>query len=110
MARQMHIPAHADAAVQMGLPLSGNCIRPGKANSVIKTEISGYPEDRQNWAETLAARAELENEGVDREHAMLAIMAVNRLLALSLNSGPALDEDAGQEFPDTDGEPATTSL
>jgi hypothetical protein len=63
-----------------------------------------YLEDQKGWAEILAEKAELDNGATDREYAMLAIMVINRLLALSLQPSFQIDKDSGQALPRVDAE------
>jgi hypothetical protein len=58
-----------------------------------------YLEDQKGWAEILAKKAELDNGATDRVYAMLAI---NRLLALSLQPSFQIDKDSGQDLPCVD--------
>jgi hypothetical protein len=63
-----------------------------------------YLEDQKGWAEILAEKAELDKGATDREYAMLAIMVINRLLALSLQPSFQIDKDSRQDLPRVDAE------
>ena len=63
-----------------------------------------YLEDQKGWPKILAEKAELDNGATDREYAMLAIMAIKRLLALSLQPSFQIDKDSGQDLPCVDAE------
>ena len=63
-----------------------------------------YLEDQKGWPKILAEKAELDNGATDREYAMLAIMAINRLLAFSLQPSFQIDKDSGQDLPRVDAE------
>lgn len=67
---------------------------------MVRVNYSEYLEDQKSWAATLAERAELENGATDRESAMLAILALNRLFALSLQPTVELHGHTRQEFPE----------
>jgi len=71
---------------------------------VIQVDYGKYLEDQKGWAEILAEKAELDNGATDREYAMLAIMVINRLLALSLQPSFQIDKDSGQALPRVDAE------
>ena len=71
---------------------------------MIQVDYGKYLEDQKGWAEILAEKAELDNGATDREYAMLAIMAINRLLALSLQPSFQIDKDSGQDLPRVDAE------
>ena len=63
-----------------------------------------YIGDQKGEAEILAKKAALDNGATDREYTMLAIMAINRLLALSLQPSFQIDKDIGQDLPCVDAE------
>lgn len=66
---------------------------------MIKVDYNNYLEDQEGWVENLAAKADLDSGATDREYAELAILAVNRLIAMSLRpSVDYLGEDR-QEMP-----------
>lgn len=71
---------------------------------MIQVDYGKYLEDQKGWAEILAEKAELDNGATDREYAMLAIMVINRLLALSLQPSFQIDKDSGQALPRVDAE------
>ena len=71
---------------------------------MILVDYGKYLEDQKGWAEILAEKAELDNGATDREYAMLAIMVINRLLALSLQPSFQIDKDSGQALPRVDAE------
>jgi len=66
---------------------------------VIQVNYEKYLDDQKGWAEKLAEKAELDNGATDREYALLAIMAINRLLALSLQPSFEINKDSGQDLP-----------
>jgi hypothetical protein len=59
---------------------------------MIQVDYGKYIEDQKGWPKILAEKAELDNGATDREYAMLAI---NRLLALSLQPSFQIDKDSG---------------
>lgn len=69
---------------------------------MIEVDYGKYLEDQKGWAEILAEKAESDNGATDRVYAMLAIMAINRLLALSLQPSFQIDKDSGQDLPCVD--------
>ena len=71
---------------------------------MIQVDYGKYLEDQKGWAEILAEKAELDNGATDREYAMLAIMVINRLLALSLQPSFQIDKDSRQDLPRVDAE------
>ncbi len=68
---------------------------------MIQVNYEKYLEDQKGWAEKLAEKAELDNGATDREYALLAIMAINRLLALSLQPSFQIHQDSRQDLPHT---------
>lgn len=71
---------------------------------MIQVDYGKYLEDQKGWAEILAEKAELDKGATDREYAMLAIMVINRLLALSLQPSFQIDKDSRQDLPRVDAE------
>lgn len=66
---------------------------------MVRVKYGKYLEDQKSWAETLSEKADMDNGATDREYALLAIMAINRLLALSLQPSFTLEDDDGQDLP-----------
>ena len=75
-----------------------------KGKFVIQVDYGKYIGDQKGEAEILAEKAALDNGATDREYTMLAIMAINRLLALSLQPSFQIDKDSGQDLPCVDTE------
>lgn len=67
---------------------------------MIRVDYENYLQEQKGWAEKLAEKAELDNGATDREYAMLAIMAINRLLALSLQPQFEVDGEHRQNLPE----------
>ena len=63
---------------------------------MIQLDYGKYLEDQKGWAEVLAEKAELDHGATDREYAMLAI---NRLLAFSLQPSFQIDKGSAQDLP-----------
>ena len=70
----------------------------------MKLDYGKYIGDQKGEAEILAEKAALDNGATGREYAMLAIMAINRLIALSLQPSIQIDKDSGQDLPCVDAE------
>jgi len=66
---------------------------------VIRVDYNRYLDEQKEWAETLVAKSELDNGATDREYALLAILAMNRLFAMALQPSTELYTDDRQELP-----------
>ena len=60
---------------------------------VARVDYKNYQQDQKGHAAKLAKRADLDKAATNREFDWLAIMAINRLLVLSLQ--PQFEVDAG---------------
>ena len=60
---------------------------------VARVDYKNYQQDHKDQAAKLAKRADLDKAATNREFDWLAIMAINRLLVLSLQ--PQFEVDAG---------------
>ena len=60
---------------------------------VARVDYKNYQQDHKGQAKKLAKRADLDKVATNREFDWLAIMAINRLLVLSLQ--PPFEVDAG---------------
>lgn len=66
---------------------------------MIRVDYSKYLKEQKVWAETLTRQANLDGGVTDREAALLAILAMNRLIALSLRPTLTLAAGTRQDLP-----------
>ncbi len=66
---------------------------------MIRVDYSHYLDEQKEWAETLVAKSELDNGATDREYALLAILAMNRLFAMALQPTANIYTDDRQDLP-----------
>jgi len=67
---------------------------------VIRVDYEKYLDEQKGWAEKLVEKSDLDNGATDREYALLAIMAINRLLTLSLQPQFEVDDNRRQDLPE----------
>ena len=73
--------------------------------AVIRVDYSKYLETQKVWAESLTRRANLDGGATDREATLLAILALDRLIAMSIRPSVVIGDDGRQEFPGDDSGP-----
>ena len=62
-------------------------------------DYSQFLDEQKEWAETLVAKSGLDNSATDREYALLAILAMNRLFAMALQPSANIYTDDPQDLP-----------
>ena len=66
---------------------------------MIRMDYSQFLDKQKEWAETLVAKSGLDNSATDREYALLAILAINRLFAMALQPTANIYTDDPQDLP-----------
>ncbi len=66
---------------------------------VVRMDYENYLQEQNGWAKKLAAKADLDNGATDCDYVLLTIMAIYRLLVLSLQAQFEVDEGYRQNLP-----------
>lgn len=66
---------------------------------MIRVNYRKYLENQKEWAESLTRMANIDSGVTDREAALLAILAVDRLIAISLRPSLVIDGRRRQDLP-----------
>ncbi|MEC8372065.1 MAG: hypothetical protein VXZ99_14775 [Pseudomonadota bacterium] len=62
-------------------------------------DYSQFLDEQKEWAETLVAKSGLDNGATDQKHALLDILAMNRLFAMALQLTANIYTDDPQDLP-----------